>query len=67
MSSISIILTFQEGLWLEILQSFSVFIFQEQEEKEHTVISTDSKSNVIMVVLTAGCFSFAQIANPIMP
>lgn len=58
---------FLEGLELEFLKSFSVFIFQEQEEKEHTVVSTDSKPNVIMVVLMAGCFSFVKITNPIVP
>lgn len=58
---------FLEGLELEFLKSFSVFIFQEQEEKEYTVVSTDSKPNVIMVVLLAGCFSFVKITNPIVP
>lgn len=33
-----------------------MFIFQEHDQKEHTVVSTENESNVIMRVLMAGCF-----------
>lgn len=47
--------------------SFHVFVFQEQEEKERTVVSADSLSTVVALALMAGCFSFARIASAIAP